>query len=74
MAQIKNRQLQKALEAEGLSDALLIKAEGYFYVDAKEGTPLAEKLSMKPSTSIYVNSFKQLTVQQWVEEIKTISC
>lgn len=67
---IKNKELQEALKKEGLSDVLLVKGRGYFYLIGKEGTKTEEALSLKSETSIFVNSFKELSIPSWVEEIK----
>ena len=54
--------LRKALDAAQMRDTWLIKGRGYFYV-LHNGDTL---------DSIYVNSFNQLSVPQWVERIKDI--
>ena len=59
---IRNGALLKALEAAQMRHTWLIKGNGYFYV-LHNGEPMG---------SIYVNSFNQLSIPQWVEEIKEI--
>ena len=51
----------------GLGDILLIQDRGYLYITSdNEKSPV---FTLK-ETAFYVNSFHDMTPQQWVQEIK----
>lgn len=68
---IKNKALYKALAKEGIEDVILVKAEGYFFVTS-DNEQMYEKLRELESTSIYVYSFAQQSIEEWVEDIKRL--
>lgn len=70
MKEIKNSQLQKALKAVDpeLSKIILIKDDGYFYLDSDDEV-WADRISGLYSSSILVNSFQQMSIRDWVYEI-----
>lgn len=59
--EIKNKELKKNLSRLGLDDIHLIKSRGYFYI-------VSDKRMFKES-SIYVNSFNQQSIEEWVNDI-----
>ena len=63
---IKNKKLLEALKKEGLEDINLEKGNGYFWIwsDAKD-------LNLY-SSSILVNSFKDQSIEDWINDIKRI--
>lgn len=63
---ITNRQLRKALEAEGLGDINLEKDDGYFYIWSDE------RVIDLYDNSICVCHFNQCTIGEWVDEIKRL--
>ena len=70
---IKNLKLRVLLERENLGFLELEKGEGYFYVwSANEAA--ADALVALPSTAIMNNSFRQQSVESWVEDMKAIWC
>lgn len=71
MREIKNKQLTNQLRSEGLEDIILCKDNGYFFIASNNEKTSMEICSLQ-SNSIYVNSFNQLTIDQWVEEIKLL--
>lgn len=70
--EIKNKAFREALQREGLQDVLLMKGEGYFYLVGKEGTDMEDNLLRKAETSIFVNSFNQLSIEDWIQEISNL--
>lgn len=63
---IKNKKLLEALKKEGLEDINLEKGNGYFWVWSD-----TEDLNLY-SSSILVNSFKDQSIKDWVNDIKKI--
>ena len=63
---IKNKKLLEALKKEGLEDINLEKGNGYFWIwsDTKD-------LNLY-SSSILVNSFKDQSIEDWINDIKRI--
>ena len=59
---IRNTKLLNALDVAQMQNTWLIKGNGYFYVLHNN----------EPLDSIYVNSFNQLSIPEWVDEIKRI--
>ena len=70
--EIRNRKFRERMKKEGLESIHLEKnsREGYFYIWTDNDSPYSD-ITFK-STSILVYSFNQLTIDQWVEEIKNI--
>ena len=68
---IRNKQLRRILEKDGLGFLELERGEGYFYIWSDDPTA-KEILSRLPSTAIYTCYFDHLTVLDWVFEIKRI--
>lgn len=66
--EIINRKFRRMMDQEGLSDVMLFKGEGYFYI-CSEGKHKSKVYSLE-STSVYVNSFNQMTPEEWVSTIK----
>lgn len=65
---IKNKQLRRLLEENGLDFLQLERGEGYFYVWSDE--PVAKEiLSYLPSTTILQCYFNQLSVFEWYAEM-----
>ena len=51
----------------------LIQGNGYLYWIAIESNSMVErKLGLLKTTSVWVNKFKDLTLDQWKEELKSI--
>jgi hypothetical protein len=68
---VKNKKLYTLLKKEGLEGIILCKDSGYFYIDAI--TPeMQDVVYNLYNTSIYLNSFNQQTVEEWVEDIKSL--
>ena len=63
---IKNKKLLEALKKEGLEGINLEKGNGYFWIwsDTKD-------LNLY-SSSILVNSFKDQSIEDWINDIKRI--
>lgn len=70
--EITNAAFRKGLKDAGLSMLHLIKGDGYFYVIADEGTPAERYLNALDSTDIYMNSFNQQSVDEWVNDVMSI--
>lgn len=69
--EVKNTKLKRLLSKEGLDKILLCKDYGYFYI-ASEDNEWAEKIVSMHENAIYINSFNQMTPEEWVEEIKRL--
>lgn len=63
--EILNKQLRAGLEKAGLASVRLYKDNGFFFICSDDAT-----CSGLRSSAIYVNSFRQMTVEQWLEEIQ----
>lgn len=68
---IVNRELQKKLKEQGLEKVLLYKSEGYFFITSDDDE-VWNQINQLPTDSIYVNSFNQLSIEGWIEEIKSL--
>lgn len=68
---VKNRKLYSLLHKEGIDGITLVKAYGYFFIQP-ETDEMMYFMNDLDDTSIYVNSFNQLTVEEWVETIKNL--
>ncbi len=51
----------------GLGDILLIQDKGYLYITSDNANSPVFTLK---ETAFYVNSFHDMTLEQWVQEIK----
>lgn len=69
--EITNKRLRKMLDDAGYEDIHLIKGDGYLYVEADDGIH-SEWLNALESTSIYLNSFGQQSVEEWFKDIVQI--
>ncbi len=49
----------------------LVKGHGYFYI-ASDDKEMGLKLAGLYTTSIYVNSIKEQSVEQWIEDIENL--
>ena len=68
---VKNRKLYALLHKEGLDNIILCKGYGYFYITSDDDE-MYSVINELDNTTIYVNSFNQLTPEEWVEEIKRL--
>lgn len=69
--QVRNHLLRKALAKAGLEDIKLYKDNGYFFIACdNEDSPYYDIVPGLYKTSIYVNNFSDLSIDDWVEEIK----
>lgn len=66
--EIKNPKFRKLMKQAGLDDIMLIQDNGYLYITSETN----EDIFTLPETSIYVNSFRDMTPEEWVEEIKRL--
>ena len=66
--EIKNPKFRKLMKDAGLDDIMLIQDNGYLYITSETN----EDVFKLPETSIYVNSFKDMTPEEWVDEIKRL--
>ena len=67
--EIKSRKLQRLLKKNGLEKLILVKDDGYFWVTSNDDE-VYESMRLDSALAIYVNSFNQLTTEQWLDEIK----
>lgn len=66
MRVIKDTKFRGLMQAAGLGDIILVKDHGYFFITSdKDDSPVWRA----PETSICVNSFKDMTPEDWVKEI-----
>lgn len=65
--EITNKAFRKAMERAGLGGVHLFKGEGYFYIVTD-----ANLHQIIPNDSIYLNSFNQQSIADWVRDIKDI--
>lgn len=70
-SEVKNRKLKQLLAKEGLDKIMLLKDYGYFYITSDD-EEWAEKLASMYENAIYINSFNQMTPEEWVEDIKRL--
>ena len=70
--EIKNQKFRKAMKKAGLQDIHLMRNKDYFYIWADEGTMMEEVVTSLESTSIYVYRFNNLTIDQWINEIREL--
>lgn len=69
---VKNAKLRKMLDKAGYQDIDLVKGDGYFYVVSNDIGSDHEKWLMVVDTDIYINSFNQMSVEEWFNEIMNI--
>lgn len=70
-SEVKNKKLKQLLAKEGLDKIILYKDYGYFYITSDDDE-WATKLAGMYKNAIYINSFNQMTPEEWVEEIKRL--
>ena len=70
-SEVKNRKLKQLLAKEGLDKIILCKGYGYFYI-ASDDDEWATKIAGMYENAIYINSFNQMTPEEWVEDIKRL--
>ena len=58
-------QINKALKAAGIDKVELVKGKGYFYF-------VGDGLPSVSNASVNVYRLKQLSIEQWVDECKSI--
>lgn len=68
---ITNKKLQKQLATVGLEKVLLYKDYGYFFITSDDDE-MWSRINQLPTNSIYVNSFNQLSIEEWIEEIVSL--
>lgn len=66
--EVRNRKFRQLMKMEGLEDISLIQDNGYLWIDSDTD----ERVWHIPQTSIYVNSFNDMTPEEWVLEIKRL--
>lgn len=73
LREIKNRQLNRALRSvdQELDKIILMKDDGYFYITSDDDL-WADRISGLYSSSILVNSFKDMSIDDWVNEIISV--
>lgn len=69
--EIKNRAFRRLMKKAGLEDVELCKGNGYFYITSDDTETFNKILSLNEDM-IYMNSFRQMTPAEWVEEIQRI--
>ena len=67
MREIRNRKFRKMMNEAGLGDILLIQDKGYLYITSDNANSPVFTLK---ETAFYVNSFHDMTPEQWVQEIQ----
>lgn len=65
---ITNKTFRKAMEEAGLEKVQLEKGKGYFYIWSDD-EETALMIAGIYDNSIMVNSFNQLNIKQWINEI-----
>lgn len=71
--QIRSHSLKKALSKAGLGDIELYKDNGYFFIACdNEDSPYYDIIPNLYRQSIYANNFSDLSIDDWVEEIKCL--
>ena len=65
--EITNKAFRKALQDAGLGGVHLFKGEGYFYIVTD-----ANLRQIIPNDSIYVQSFNEQSIEDWVRDIKNL--
>ena len=68
---IKNAKLRKAMDRAGLDSVQLEKANGHFWLWSDD-EEVNNTLLSADHTGIYVYKLTDLTVDEWVDEIKAI--
>lgn len=68
---VKNREFRKLMKNAGLENVVLCKGNGYFYITSDDAE-MFNKITNLPDDMIYMNSFRQMTPAEWVEEIKRL--
>lgn len=66
--EIKNPKFRRLMKQAGLDDIMLMQDNGYLYITSDTN----DEIFTLPETSIYVNSFRDMTPEEWVEEIKRL--
>ena len=66
--EIKNPKFRKLMKQAGLEDISLIQDNGYLWITSDTN----KDIFTLPETAIYVNSFNDMTPEEWVEEIKRL--
>ena len=65
------KQVNKAIREAGFSGIELFKADGYcYFFSTSEGMNWLDEYSVKNSTCVMVPRLKDLTVAEWVGELK----
>lgn len=68
---INNKAFRKAMKEAGLEKVQLEKGNGYFYIWSDD-EETAFCIAGLYSSSIMVNSFKHLSIEKWINEIKDL--
>lgn len=68
---ITNKAFREAMEKAGLGSVQLEKDNGYFWIWSDDAEMSDRILSLKSDT-ILVNSFKDCSIAEWVDEIKSL--
>lgn len=66
------KQVNKAIQKE-VGNVILCKGEGYFYASSDDNE-IALKLASLKTTSIYVCHLNQQSVEEWVKDVRQITC
>lgn len=73
VGEVRNRKFRQLMKDAGLEKVMLCKErrEGYFYITSEDDDMWATIYKL-PETMIYVNSFEQMSPEEWVKEIKRL--
>lgn len=72
MKDVKNKRLYSALEKEGIVDVVLVKGDGYFYLTSDNEDVFNSKISNIESNFIPVYALCHLSIDGWVNVIKSL--
>ena len=71
MRVINNAELYRGLAEEGLTDLLLCKDKGFFYITS-DNKGMAERIARLETNVIYCNSLNQQPISAWISDIKDL--
>lgn len=73
VGEVRNKKFRQLMKDAGLEKVLLCKERraGYFYITSDDDDTWTTIFHL-PETMIYVNSFEQMTPEEWVDEIKRL--
>lgn len=66
MLEIKSKKFRRQMEKEGLGHIHLYKNRDYFFFHSD----ILTNLDYRYSTSVFVSSFRELEIEEWIEILK----